>query len=383
MRIVHILTRMQRGGSEENTAEVCRWQAAAGHDVWLIHGGDAHPCWHGMMPGVRRLALSSLVHPVDPIRDLKALRVMRRVLGDLTPNIVHTHQSKAGVIGRLAAAGQGARIVHGMHIMPAEGTLMRAAERRVTALTDRFIGVSHAVCAAHTALRLARPDDSVCVRSGLDLDRFRTALPPPDMLGLRGGHDPATRPMIALLLASLEPRKNHAQFLKSWAAACADVPGARLLIAGEGPLDGELRTLISALGLQDRVQLLGYRNDPERLIAMADVVCLPSEREGLPRVAIQALAGGKPFVCTRLPGMAELISVQRTGLVADGPGGVARATLALLADKERLAEMQSEARKVDLSPWSLEALGPATTRAYGMKPRSTPRARVSNAQPVA
>ncbi|SIT06263.1 Glycosyltransferase involved in cell wall bisynthesis [Roseivivax lentus] len=367
MRIVHILTRMQRGGSEENTAEVCRWQAAAGHEVWLIHGGDAHPCWHGAMPGVLRLCLQSLVHPVDPVRDLNALRTLRRVLRDLAADVVHTHQSKAGVLGRLAAAGQGARVVHGMHIMPAEGTLMRAAERRVTAVTHRFIGVSHAVCAAHLRHGLAREADTVCVRSGLDLERFRNAAPPPDRAGLLG-LDPLgaglSSPPTALFLAALEPRKNHAAFLHAWAAAAAIRPDARLLIAGDGPLAAELGVLVQTLGLGDRVRFLGHRDDPERLIALADVVCLPSEREGLPRVAVQALAGGRPFIGTMLPGLTELVVPQRTGLVVDGPGAVARATLALLADPARLRSMQAQARRADLSDWALSGLGPATTRAY-------------------
>ncbi|MHA6326417.1 glycosyltransferase family 4 protein [Roseivivax sp. CAU 1753] len=371
MRIVHVLTRMRRGGSEENTAEVCRWQAAAGHEVWLVHGGDAHPCWNGRMPGVRRLALANLVHPVDPMRDLRALRMLRRLFADLAPDVIHTHQSKAGVIGRLAAMGQGAWVVHGMHILPAPGTLMRAAERRAAALTDRFIGVSRAVGDAHVALGLARAERTECVRSGLDLARFQTAGPPPDWRALLGCG--ADRPPVVLVLAALEARKNHAAFLRGWAAMRDAVPDAHVLIAGDGPEAGSLAALVCTLGLQDRVHLVGHRDDPERLVALADMVCLPSEREGLPRVAVQALAGGRPFLSTRLPGLSEVVVPGVTGVTADDGGGVARAALGLLGDQARLARMQAAARGSDLSAWALAALGPATTRAYGLGPGVTRR----------
>lgn len=368
MRIVHVLTRLLRGGSEENTAEVCRWQAAAGHEVWLIHGGAAHPAWDAPLAGIRRLGLSNLVHPVDPLRDLRALRSLRKLFADLRPDVIHTHQSKAGVLGRVAATGQGAWLVHGLHILPVEGTLLRAAERRAAAVTDRFLGVSHAVCDAHVALGLAQPERTVCVRSGLDLARFRSAPWPADWRALLSCD--GAQPPVILVPAALEPRKNHAAFLDGLAAAGAAARDVRVLLAGEGPEAARIAARIARLGLGAQVRMLGHRSDIAGLMALADMICLPSTREGLPRVAVQAMAAGRPFIATRLPGLGEVVRPGVAGLMAEGPEAVARAALQLLEDPDRLTAMRAAAARSDVSDWALSALGPATTAAYGLRQRA-------------
>ena len=148
MHIVHLLTRLLRAGSEENTLETCRWEIAQGHQVSLIHGAAPDPYWEHHLPrGLTRITLPEMVHPVHPLQDMRAEKRLRQIYRALDPDVIHTHQSKAGFVGRLAArAVPNAVVAHGIHIIPFEGVtpakraLYLAAERLVGRQTDVFIG---------------------------------------------------------------------------------------------------------------------------------------------------------------------------------------------------------------------------------------------------
>ncbi|MEM8654407.1 MAG: glycosyltransferase [Pseudomonadota bacterium] len=376
MHIVHVVTRLLRAGSEENTVETCRWQAAAGHRVTLVHGVAHDPYWEGHLPpGVTRIAVPDMVHPVHPVQDRRAVTALRRLYRDLAPDVIHTHQSKAGILGRMAArAVPGALVVHGVHIVPFEGVtaarraLYIAAERMVARHTDLFIGVTRAVGRAYVEAGIARPAQVCCVRSGMDLDRFRAPAPPADWRGLLGLAQGAAKPRVVLMMAAFEPRKRHLDFLQSFAKVVQRVPDAVLLLAGAGPEEGRVRSAVTGLGLQHRVVFCGHRPDPEALFALADLSVLTSEREGLPRVVVQSLAAGCPALVQHLPGLEELVHHGDNGWIAapDDMDGTARQVCALIAQPEALAHLRQGALETDLSAWALDALGAQTTALYEM-----------------
>lgn len=380
MRIVHLVTRLLRAGSEENTIETCRWQAAMGHEVVLVHGAVRDRYWTGHMPpGVRVIGLPELVHPLSPRADARALAALRGLYRRLRPDVIHTHQSKAGVLGRLAAdAAPGARVVHGIHVLPFAhvGPLRRrlylTAERLAARRTDLFIGVSEALCEAYAAHGIAPRERLHCVRSGMDLDRFRGAVPPADWRGLAQVAPDAPRPKVAVMLAALEPRKRHLAFLRALAARRGAMPELRVVLAGAGPEEAAIRAEITRLGLEDRVVLCGYREDPEALLAMADLSVLASEREGLPRVAVQSLAAGVPMLANDLPGIGEVLrdGVNGRVLPARDAEALVDEMIALLHAPARLERLRRGARDSDLSGWERARLGPATTALYGIDARA-------------
>ncbi|CAM4039280.1 glycosyltransferase [Palleronia rufa] len=360
MHVVHVMTRLAGGGSEENTFATCRWQIAHGLRVTLIHGGPAQP-----VPGIDTVALPELVHRVRLGTDLAAMRGLAELYDTLRPDVVHTHQSKAGIVGRLAARGRRLRVVHGIHIVPFErvSPVKRhgyiTAERLAARVTDTFLSVSQAAAGAFVKARIAMPGQMHVVRSGMDLARFRTAVPPSDRLALTG---PGFQP-VAVMLASLEPRKRHVPFLEAFARIR---PEMRVVLAGEGPERARIAATIARLGLGDRVVLAGHRPDPESLLAMADFSVLASEREGLPRVVIQSLAAGTPVVSADLPGLSEVLLDGVNGMVtpADDLEGLVRA-MSVLADRAPLrARLSRGAGATDLSDWALDALGARTTDLY-------------------
>lgn len=375
MRIVHVVTRLLRAGSEENTVACCRWQAEAGHEVVLVHGAEADP---GLLrdppPGVRLVAVPEMLHPIRPLADARALAALRRLYLALRPDVIHTHQSKAGVLGRLAAdVAPTARVIHGVHLLPwAHVSPLRrqmylAAERAVAPRTGAFVAVSETLCTAYVAAGIAPRERMHCVRSGMDLARFRNARPPPDWPDLLRLPPGAPRPPVAVMLAALERRKRHVAFLRAFARVRRLMPGMRLLLAGAGPEEARIRHEVARLGLGRQVTLCGYRSDPEALLALADLSILASEREGLPRVAVQSIAAGVPVLVNALPGIGELLRPGINGSILPprDADALAREMVRLFADPQRLARLRQGAEASDLGAWALERLGPETTALYG------------------
>lgn len=380
MHILHIVTRLLRAGSEENTIETCRWQARAGHRVTLIHGREADPAWRDELRGeVDIVSCPWLVHPVHPGLDLRAWHALRATLEQLQPDVVHTHQSKAGLIGRLAArAVPGAIVVHGIHIVPFDnvGPLRRrlflSAERLAARNTDLFIGVSEAVGRAYVDNAVAPAERVCCVRSGMDLSRFRRAAPPADWRSLLRVPAGARRPATVVMLAALEPRKRHVPLLRALAGRMDAMPPFRLVLAGAGPEAAAVKSEIEALGLQDRVVACGHREDPEALLALADLSILASEREGLPRVVVQSIAAGCPVLVSDLPGIGEVVRDGVNGAVVprDDLDGLVTRLRDLLADRNELQRLRAGALDTDVAAWSLDALGARTTALYQGPARS-------------
>ena len=379
MHIAHIVTRLLRAGSEENTLETCRWQVAAGHRVTVIHGEGYDPHWDVHLPaGVERVAVPEMVHPVRPVQDMRALMRLRAVYRHLAPDVIHTHQSKAGILGRLAArAVPDAVVAHGIHIVPfadvspAKRAVYLAAEKLVARQTDVFLGVSEAVGQAYVDAGIARRGRVHCVRSGMDLARFQSPRLPDDWRALLRVPRGNARPRVALMMAAFEPRKRHVAFLQSFARVAAAVPDLVLLLAGRGPEEARVRAEVARLGLEDRVVFCGHRPDPEALFALADLSVLTSEREGLPRVVMQSIAAGCPVLVQDLPGLAEVVTHRKNGWIADAADmdGTVRQMCAMLGSQPLLARLRAGALATDLSAWALDALGARTTALYGLPVR--------------
>jgi glycosyltransferase involved in cell wall biosynthesis len=367
MRIIHVLTRFLRAGAEENTALTCNAQAAAGHDVWVVHGRDHDPRAFALLdPRVRRVCVRSLVAPPHPVNDLAALVALTGLCRRLGPDVVHTHQSKAGAIGRLAARlARAPRIVHGVHIVPfmdvgpAEAALYRVIEKTVGRFTDAFIHVAPALKAACLEAGIGRPDRHFVAPSGMDVTAFRRDELPDDAADLRR---PITgreaTPLLVLMVASLERRKRHAEFLEAFRRVVEATPDVRLLLAGAGEEETAIRAQVAALGLDDHVCVLGLRDDVPCLIRLADVGVLASAHEGLPRSVIQYVLGGLPVVTTELPGVGAIVRhgvngyLTSTGDVAE----MAEPLIRLLGDAALRRRMAQASADIDLGDWAAERM---------------------------
>ena len=393
MVIVHVLTRfLKTGGSEQNTIINCRAQAAEGHRVIIVYGAEFHEeTCRAASDIAEMIRIDDLVHAVDAVRDARALVQMTSLFRRLRPDVVHTHQSKAGVLGRMAAKlADVPAIIHSVHILPfvnvgwKAATAYKAVEWFCALYTDAFISVSPSVRDAYLDLRIGRPDQHFVALSAMNVERFKTAQPPADWRELLGLGPEQPKPPTVVMVAAFEARKRQLELIRALPEAFAGLPDWRLLFVGDGELRAEAQALADELGLARHVCFSGYRTDPESLIALADVCMLTSVREGLPRVLIQYAAAGKPAVVSDLPGLKDIVLPDVSAIVTppDDPAAAARAAARLLADPEDCARLAAGARSVPVDAWSPESMMRQIERAYeSVMPRPRAPALLSSVSP--
>ncbi|WP_425053378.1 glycosyltransferase family 4 protein [Psychromarinibacter sp. S121] len=381
MRIVHAITCLLRAGAEENTIATCNAQAARGHDVWLVFGRDVDQSTLATVDDrVQTVQEPILLREISPVADAKAIFRLTRIFREIAPDVVHTHQSKAGFLARYAARrAKVPIIVHGVHILPflnvsaPKRAVYLAMERLVAPYTDAFLSVSKGMRDAGIAAGLGKPDQHHIVYSGMDLERFRLASVP---------YGRPTGRMI-VFVASLEERKQHGAFLRIFANLVGRHPDLTLCLFGQGELEDQLKAEAADLGVGDSVRFMGFRSDVGEWITAADICVLPSLREGLPRVVVQYVAAGKPVVVTDLPGIEEIVQDGENGFVVgmkafdDMENVIER----LLSEHGLAERMARASRAVDLSRWSVAGMEPkineillGLARKKGLEARISPHA---------
>lgn len=344
--VFHIITMLELGGAQQNTL----------HTVASLDRGEFAPhlvCGQGGMLDEEARSLGIPVHfvpelirPIRPWADWRAARAIAALLrphAAMGPVVVHTHSSKAGVVGRVAARMASASpVVHSIHGFGHEAIetgwmrgMVLATERRMARYTDAFISVSQRALDEGKQLGLLGSAPHQVIRSGIDLEDFGRA----DSLReetRRSLGIPADAPVVGMI-ACLKPQKAPLDFIDVAAAVREQHPEARFFLAGDGDLRPEVEARIRARGLESHLSLLGWRRDIPGLMGALDVLVLTSRWEGLPRVCPQAMAAGKPVVATHVDGIPEAIVDGRNGfLVAPGDiEGAAQRVNELLADPTR------------------------------------------------
>lgn len=324
MKIVHVITRFIRGGADENTLLTCNGQAEIGHDVTLIYGREFHEDMVARLsPKVHGIAMGNLVRPIHPVKDLLCFMELAQKLQALQPDILHTHESKAGIIARIAGRMVNVPIiVHGVHILSFSESpfpvniVFRLLEQFAGTMTDAFINVSTAMLETGLKARLGRPEQHFVVESGMMVDKYANASAidwrTDDLLK----SIEIEAPTFLLMSGTLEPRKRIDEFVRTvFSKISQDYPNSVLLIAGDGIEKDRICKSIEDLGLNARVFLLGHRADLEGYIGLSDICLHAAMREGLPRVVVQYAIAGKPIVTTALPGIEQLVTADQNGMI--------------------------------------------------------------------
>lgn len=392
LRIAHVITRLINGGADENTVISCNQAVRSGHHVILVHGAQTRPeILATVDERVRIVELPSLVRPIAPLGDLKALGDLVRTFHRLRPDVVHTHTSKAGILGRLAArAASVPVVVHGVHIVPfvtvgrLETFVYLTAERAVQGMTHAFIDVSPGLRDLCVRAGIGAPERHHVVPSGFDLPRFRDAIQPGDWRRLLRLEPDDPRPPVVLMLAVFEGRKRHLDVLERLPRIVARFPRVRFVFAGDGTLKDAIDARTKTLGIERNVILTGFHPHPEQLIALADICLLASAREGLPRVLMQYLAGGKPVIATDLPCIDDVLRHDVNGLVvrSDDLDGLADAVVALLDDPARRARLACGAATTELAEWDAARMGERLEAVYADVIRERVRQRLPRTRGV-
>jgi glycosyltransferase involved in cell wall biosynthesis len=358
MKICHVITRLIVGGAQENTLLTCEGLAVRGHEVTLIAGPTAGPegslVDRARRGGYRYVEVPSLVRAISPINDAAAVVDLRAAYRELAPDIVHTHSSKAGIVGRLAAAEAGVpRIVHTIHGLSFNRTQpiwLQAAfaelERVCAARTHRFVSVADAMTRAALAAGIGTPDQYVTIYSGMEVERFDpTRL---DRSAARRALNLPDDAIVVATVARLFRNKGYEQLIPAMSMAVQREPRLRFLWIGDGAQRGEYERELTRRGLRERTTLTGLV-EPEKLpqvLCAADLLVHASLWEGLPRAVVQALLLEIPAIGFDLDGAPEVIRMNVTGLLVppEDTEALADAIVALAADPRRRRELGGAGR---------------------------------------
>ncbi len=348
MKICHVITRLIVGGAQENTLLTCEGLAARGHDVTLIAGPTDGP--EGSLVerarggGYRFIEAPCLVRRISPVNDFAAITVLRNLYCSLAPNVVHTHSSKAGIVGRLAASEAGVPLVvhtiHGMSFNRTQPVWLQAAfaelERVCAAKTNRIISVADAMTRIALAAGIGSSEQYVTIYSGMEVSRFA-----PDNLdraAVRRAMGIADEAIIVATVARLFRNKGYEQLMPAMSLAANRNSRLHFLWIGGGADRPRYERELARLNLRDCTTLTGLIPPDQlpRALSAADILVHASLWEGLPRAIVQALLLEIPAISFDLDGAPEVVRPDQTGLLVspEDTGALAEAIVALAAEPE-------------------------------------------------
>ncbi len=368
IRVAHSLTRLA-GGPAYRTDIVIRHLDPDRFDTRLYYGSTSdwdpsshdeivrtapYPCVH--IPAMQR--------EIRPLRDAVALAAFAREFRAFSPHIVHTHESKDAMLARVAAFACGTPIVlrhyhgfiYGRGYFGKRSNLLAPVflgiERALNHTTDAILNISEGLNRqAVEEYHLAPRGKTFVLNNAFDLDEF-SGQPRDPALRVSWGIPLHSR--LFVMVANFQTPKNHAGGLRAFATFVKRhaEPPAHLALAGQGPLEGEIRRLVQELGIADRVHFLGHRKDIARVLSGCDLFLMSSTSEGTPGALIEALAARVPSACTDVGGIADITA------------GEERAALAPPWEDEQLCNAMERAA---FSPPDMHAVSAAIAREYGAR----------------
>jgi glycosyltransferase involved in cell wall biosynthesis len=326
LAILHVITRLERGGASDCTLWQAIGAARRGHDVTIACGPSdiASPLVERArrQERLRLVILPALARPLRPAADLRSLYALVRLMRDVRPDVIHLHTSKAGTLGRIAAAllGRRGRVVHQPHGHLFYGyygrlgaALVLLAERALAPLAARQVTLTARGAQEHLDAGVGRRDQFRVIPSGVEMAPLRAAARGREAARRRLGYAP--HEFVVMSLARLEPIKGGPATLRGFARAAATRSALRLHLAGDGPLLETLRAEARTLGLADRVRIDGHWAAPHEILPAADLFVLAPRNEGMGRAVVEALALAVPVVATAVGGLPEVLEEGRSGLL--------------------------------------------------------------------
>ncbi len=327
MKIVHLITRLIIGGAQENTLLSCEGQHHLGHDVTLITGPALGPEGSLMKRaqeyGYKVIVLNEMHRAIEPREDWKSYRRLVAMLREIKPDIVHTHSSKAGIIGRWAAHKAGCKgIVHTIHGLAFTAStsatvnrIYKWLERRTAPISSRIVCVADSMRDQSLAVNIGRFEQYVTVYSGMETSQFVN--PPVDRATVRRELGLADEHVAVGTIARLFDLKGHDDLLDIAPRLCERYPNLRWLWIGDGTLRPKFEARIKEMNLKGRFIFTGMVSPTKipQLAGAMDILVHPSRREGLARALPQGQLAGKPVITYDIDGAKEGVLDDVSGYV--------------------------------------------------------------------
>jgi glycosyltransferase involved in cell wall biosynthesis len=303
MIILHTITRGAGGGTMGALQKSISFERNMGHEVWLASGNSLNS-------DVNHLHIRHLKREIGLLTDIRAFVELWRIVCRLSPDVIHSHESKAGALTRLLSFRFKSPVfVHTVHMATfhskgnsLNGLIYSVIERILAKKTDYLIFVSPALKKIFDVKKIKSKTGAIIIRSRVDIEKFasRRMLRKEDHRRVTNQLEFPETSKIILSVGLLEPRKRPDFILDELSSMLTRDRNVFLVFLGEGTLRQNLELRASQLNVSSNVRFLGFRNDIEMWVAGADALVLASVFEGFPQIALQSAAAGTPMVATQL-----------------------------------------------------------------------------------
>jgi len=368
---------MDMGGSAQNTLLTCIGLSDR-YELILVYGlsreskmtraesrSVARKIAVAEKKGVKCIPLPYLMRRIDPFQDFRAFIALCKLMRKEQPDIVHTHSSKAGLLGRWAAWITGVPFIvhtpHGHvffgHFGPVLSKIFFLAEKLTALITVRMIALTEGEKNDYIELSIIQPESIDIIHSGVDIERYKNAQVNIEekkiSLGLNSNN------LVVGTVGWLLPIKGPMILLKAMSRIWQDRSDVELVYVGKGDLEEALKRQTLKMGVSEKVKFLGWRDDVHEIIPVFDLFVLPSQNEGMGRVLVEAMAAGKPVVGSNVGGIPDLIKNGQNGFLFESGdiNGLSAVIEKLLLDKnmrhamgkrgQSLAQNFSEAKMIE------------------------------------
>ena len=362
--LVSIVSESTLGGVARQLELIAREIPKRGIELHMILSCERQPDYVKTIESFRASGMQVDIVPMarkpSPFADLRALGRIRSILKSRNPALVHTHSSKAGILGRRAASSLGIPCLHTPHVFAFEWEsgirklMYRSLERLAARWSAGIVALSEQQRQAMVANGICHPERVHLIPNGISCAAFPPASEE-DRIAARARFNVSPEAPVIGVAARLEPQKGMGNFLRAAASIHGKHPDVVFLIAGVGSMGEECRRRAAELGIDGAVRLCGEVTDILGFYHALDCFMLASLWEGLPYAILEAMACQLPVISTRSFGCEGLISDGETGIAVDldDVDGLAIAADRILTDSALGAKLGQQARRVVEADFSL------------------------------
>ena len=368
IKVLHIITKMAIGGATENTLLTTSMVDKKLFESSILSGkkcdGDETIFEDIEKRGVRITFLPELVRKINPFQEIVSLFKMVAFIRAGNYDIVHTHSSKAGIIGRIASRiCKVPVIIHTIHgwsfndrMHGFQRALFIRLERFTGRFTDGLIAVTSEDIRKGLKNNIGKKDMYTVIRSGIELQKF-VPLEDPERSEMRRRLGISINELVVGTVGRFSKQKDPETFLRMASIVAGRMPDVKFVMVGDGEKKSTVQKMINNLKLDERVLLLGVRKNVNKILPIFDLFVLTSLWEGLPRVVIEAMSVGKPVVATAVDGTVEVVRDGITGFLTPpgDPSRIAERVITALKDGE-LRKKMGEKGKAAVNPFDARTM---------------------------
>ncbi len=353
VKVLHIITNLPVGGAQDNTLLTVEKLDRRKYDVSLLCANEGEWTYRAQrIEGLKLFFVDELKRKIHPVLDILSFWKILRIIKSENFDIVHTHSSKPGGLGRVAAKLAGVPIIiHTIHgfpfndfMHPIVRHLFIVAERFLSRLSDSLVTVSTYNLKKAVQLKFAPRSKFRNIYSGIDFGRFEVTLGLEQIrneLGISNGEK------VVGMIGRLSEQKAPLDFVNAMPKILQAHHDVRFLLIGDGELKEQTLDLARKLKVDSKIQILGFRDDVPELLHLLDIFVLTSLWEGLGRSLTEAMFMGKPVVATNVEGVPELVKNNETGFLVEPRNidSISEAVISLLSDSNTAQRLGRNAAK--------------------------------------